>query len=896
MLSKSQPAAGEKKASELPLLERLSDKLLPELKVYIERHRGQVQAMVGEASEHSGLEASGRYARVIDGLLSAVFLAAKTAQTQVGSWCPVALSAVGSYARCTLSLYSDLDVRLVVDAAPEAAQQTAEALLYPLWDAGLSVGHQVVNAREVVELARTDLPTATSILDYRFLAGERRLDESFRQQVYEAVFGPHDIASFLEMLANAVEKRKERFGGSVFLLEPDIKNGAGGLRDLDVAGWATRARWRVDSIEDLVGLGVLLPEEWNELSAARNFIIRLRNVLHLHLRRRVDRLGFLEQEALCASLGYGQGGAAVESLMSDYYRHAREIERASEIILHRAVPPPSHRPSERRLRNGLVVAGDKLRFGDPDHIFIEPSLVFTLYEEAITRGCRVSNGSRRAISRAVTSEAFCEQLRADPMACRVFRRLVCTWKQTRFKYGSVLVEMHDVGLLLAMIPEFAPVVGRVHHDVYHVYTVDVHSIAAVDYLRSIYQGAAQEVLGREVVDQIERHQVLFFATLLHDIGKDVGGRQHAERGADLAAIISARLHFDPGEVEAISHLIRQHLVLYLTATRRDIDDPKTLHQISDKVLGLRGLRELYLLTLADVATTSPGTLNPWKRRMLDELYLRAESWLREGGPSASNDELRGRALRLLPESVPRHFAERFTTALPDRYITANSPTNIAKHITFAFESAESAAAMRVLRREGTHVEIAVVADDRAGLLAAICAVLSMRKLKVVAAQVYSASFGGERKRAFDCFWVHAGSNAEEVEGAAEQMSEQLVAVLDGTLDVRARMGSAAPDRWSQRPAPAIPVEVRIDHQEASAHTIVEVISKDRSDLLYWIAETIHRLGYSIELAKIHTEGHRVTDVFYVRTQTGGKLEPGAETERFCSALGEVLARLDESKR
>src|SRR5690606_29424831 len=234
--------------------------------------------------------------------------------------------------------------------------------------------------------------------------------------------------------------------------------------------------------------------------------------------------------------------------------------------------------------------------------------------------------------RATSTAEFCEQLRADSECAPIFRRLVCTAIETKFKYGSVLTELHEVGLLLALIPEFLPVVGRVHHDVYHVYTVDVHSVAAVDKMRAIFRGdlADSQQLATRLVEDISRPEVLFFATLLHDVGKDAGGKNHAERGADLADAILTRLRFPKESIHGVQHLIRKHLKMYLIATRRDVDDPRTLERFCADLEGTEGLRELYLLTVADVSTTSPTALTPWKQRMLDELYYATELWLTAG--------------------------------------------------------------------------------------------------------------------------------------------------------------------------------------------------------------------------------------------------------------------------
>ena len=352
-----------------------------------------------------------------------------------GIWWPVSLAAVGSYGRGAVSLHSDLDVRLLCREAAERATPVAEALLYPLWDSGLTIGHQVVTADYTIELARTDLPTATSLLDWRHIAGDRSDADAMIARVYEGVFGPGSIRGFLESLSTQAEEREERYGGSVFLLEPDVKNGAGGIRDLDIAQWAGRARWRAAEIRDLVRMGVLVPREYERIEAAQSFIWRVRNLLHLHAGRRSDRLSFEQQEKVADRLGYGATGPDIERFMSDYYRHARAAARARDMILSRAMPPPRRKPVERLLGGGLKTTNGKVSFVDAGDLKTDPALAFRLYDEAIKRDLAVYPFARDAVARAASSPEFCEKLRASADAAALFVRLCTVPRVTHLKHG-----------------------------------------------------------------------------------------------------------------------------------------------------------------------------------------------------------------------------------------------------------------------------------------------------------------------------------------------------------------------------------------------------------------------------------------------------------------------------
>lgn len=878
-----------------PLLQRVSPDLSTELRSYLGRHRGELEAVIRKGGADAGLPASRRYAKICDGLLSSLFHAVRGTMTADGSWRPVSLAAVGSYGRGAVSFNSDLDVRLLAERDLDGARHVAEALLYPLWDVGLTIGHQVMTADELIELARSDLPTATALLDWRALAGDERPSRDLLDRANEGLFGPGNIGEFVERLGERAAERHERYGGSVYLLEPDVKNGPGGIRDLDVAFWAAKARWRVGDLGELVRLGVLVPREWEPVEGAMELAWRVRNLLHVHAGRRSDRLSFDRQEQLAEALGYGSGGPAVERFMSEYYRHARVIERARSMVLSRALPPPTRRPHVVSIGRGLHVSGGAVSIAHPAALETDPALALRLYDEAVRRGLPVYDFARDIVVRAASRPDFCERLRDSEEAARLFVRLVTTAQRTRFRNASVLGELHDVGLLVAMIPEFSPVVGRVHHDVYHVYTVDAHSVAAVDRLRALSRGelAGDHPLASRLAAEIMRPQVLYFATLLHDVGKDIGGKNHSERGFEMAAHILRRLHLPETDVRAVQHLVLKHLRMYHVATRRDIDDPSTLAAFCQEVQGAEGLKNLYLLTVSDVSTTSPTALTSWKARMLDELFFAADRFLGSEGPSPTEIaiEARERVKALWGDAEGREFLDQFLDRVPERYLYANEPAEIVRHARFALESAARDAAVTVIHADEPYVELAFVADDRPGLLAIFTATLAAARLEVVAAQVQSFVDRGGGQRALDLFWVKAGGDPAQVRERLPRIERDLGRLLAGEIEPKRLVLERGPaPRWSERHTPAVSTEVHFDHRTASAHTVIEVIGRDRPGLLFWLANTLQEAGLTIGLAKINTEGTSVADVFYVTDASGAKLE---DPQRIEDVKSRILSTLDE---
>ncbi len=852
--------------------------------------------MIRTGGREAGLPAARRYAKVFDGLLGALFGAVEATMRGSGGWQPVALAAVGSFGRGAVAFASDLDVRLLpVGGVPERAQPIAEALVYPLWDTGLSVGHQVVAPDDVIDLARSDLPTATSLLDWRHVAGDRDASARLLERVFEGLFGIGEIRAFLERLGARAQDRRDRFGGSVYLLEPDVKNGPGGIRDLDVAHWAARARWRITELSDLVRLGVLVPREWQQVDQAHEFHWRVRNLLHAYAGRRADRLSFDRQEQIAEDLGYGGGGPAVERFMSDYYRHARAIEHARDMILSRALPPPTRKPHAVGIGRGLTLVNGEVSIAHPGALDAEPALVFRLYDEALRRDVPVYEFARDLVARSASSPAFAERLRSSDEAAGLFVRLVMTVQSSRLRYESVLAELHDVGLLVAMIPEFSPVVGRVHHDVYHVYTVDAHSVAAADRLRALTRGdlAAEYPLASRLAAEIARPKVLFFATLLHDVGKDIGGKNHSERGAEMCAGILERIGFCAEEIAEISHLVAQHLRMYHVATRRDIDDPATLEDFCRDVHGSEGLRELYLLTVSDVSTTSPTAMTSWKARMLDELYVGAIRHL-----DAGSEPLRGldqRVAAIVSESDEvqlRPFLQHFVRAMPERYLHANSAEDIRTHARFARAAAERPLTVDLLTTDDLHHQLAFVSDDRPGLLAIFTATLAAARLPVVGAQIYSWTDQSGRVRALDLFWVKSGRDAQETRSMLPRLERDLARLLAGEVTPAELVaGGRAVPRYQVGHTPHVATEVSVDHR-ATAHTVIEVTTRDRPGLLFWLSNTLQEAGLGISLAKINTEGTRVADVFYVTDASGAKLEDPARIEELRRRILSTVAQLE----
>ncbi|HJK96621.1 MAG TPA: [protein-PII] uridylyltransferase [Polyangiaceae bacterium LLY-WYZ-14_1] len=882
---------------------------------YLVSHRAALAAAVRRGE--GGLAVARLHARALDGLLGALHCASDAAARRFAH--PpagrVALVAVGGYGRGELGFHSDVDVLFLCDDPADAhAQGLAEGVLYPVWDLGQRVGHAVRGVSETLALAREDLRTATTLLDLRPIAGDRSLVDELLRRARREVFGP-GLGRFLDALGADSERRHERFGSSIYLLEPEVKLGRGGLRDVDVAFWAAKARWPARRWDDLVRLGVLLPRELAELADARELLWRTRNLLHLRAGRLQDRLTFADQEETAAAFGLEDSlrqGLAVERFMQTYYRHARLVAQTSERMLDRARPrvPKRVRQKVRPLGDGTAVFDGRATLVDANALDADPALALRLYRTVQREGLPPESFARDCIARAAAQPGWRARFREDPAVPELFLALLNQVGEVPVRRGSLIGELHELGLVGALIPEVEQVTGRVQHDLYHVYTVDVHSVRTVDCLVRLARGEGRDEhpVAVRLASEVPRRLPLLLAALLHDVGK-TGGRGHAERGAPMAEAAARRLGVSPVDAGHVGWLVREHLRLYHWATRRDLADPEVVAEIARTVGTVERLRDLYLLTIADVGTTHPGALTGWKTRMLDQALtavthaLEAETVPDAGRRAAElRLELLEGARRDADADAQGELAD-FLEEMPDRYVLSSSTAAIRDDAR-AFGGGRAGAAspqaatrlgLGLLLRPGPSPdveELVITAPDRPGLLAGLTAVLAANRMAVQSAEIYTRD-ASDGRFAFDVFHLRtAGGGADASTGRRDR-----VARLEGDLDALLSQAASVETfleklprtpTWARRHVPPVPTEVRVDNAASSRFTVVDVFSRDRLGLLHVVARTIHGEGLSIALSRVNTEGHRAADVFYVTEPGGGKVADPSRLSRLSVVLREAI--------
>ncbi|HEY9110862.1 MAG TPA: [protein-PII] uridylyltransferase [Rhodanobacteraceae bacterium] len=804
----------------------------------------------------------------------------------VGEVDAAALFAVGGFGHGLLFPYSDVDLLVLHEPAPEEALTRAlEAFFACLWDIGLKPGQAVRTFAQCRELAMADAGVFTSLLDARRLAGTERFEGELDDLIHDPGLWPAD-----EYLAAKLDERAQRharYDDTTHNLEPDLKDGPGGLRNLDLIRWLGKRLVGVNDLDGLVRTHLLEASERDALREARTTLRRDRYALHLEAGRAEERLLFDWQRAVAARLGYEDvntaGNAAVERFMQDYFRAAGVTERLLVQLLERLHEYLHPLPPPRDLDVHFVTRGSRLELRDAGWLLRAPEgLIEVFVRRFDTENCTgITAATMRAVEHALVAHGTA--LSRNPDVLAAFLALLRRGADA----VRVLEALNRHGVLAAILPPFARVVGRMQYDLFHVYTVDEHTLRV---LRNIARYADPEAraalpLACEAFARLVKPEILLLAGLFHDIAKGRGG-DHSQLGETEARAFCRNLGLDDDDTEEVAWLVRWHLLMSVTAQRQDIADPEIVHRFAVQVGNWERLDMLYLLTIADITGTSPKLWNSWKDRLLADLYVAARYVLRRDLERPARAEVRirearERALALLDgRGFERAGAAYLLETFPDTALLRQRPESLAWQAAAMLQSpgAQTVVAVRPPDvRGGTEVFIAT--PDRDGVFAAVAATLDRMRLDVVAARVMTSRDG----RALDAFTVlEAGSQAPlPVERTAE-LREALARVL-GAAHLRtmpARRGLTRRLRHFQRPP-------RIDFHGAEAQSLTRLalVCSDRPGLLVAIAQAFLDVGVRVHDARIATFGDQVEDFFELSDRHDAPLDGALQ-----DALREALQR------
>jgi [protein-PII] uridylyltransferase len=825
----------------------------------------------------SGVEIAHQLATVIDQVIveSYRFLSRSTQFAPHRHLPRVGIVAVGGYGRGDLNPASDLDIVVLHPRQDdELSTQFMIQFTYFLMDMRLDVRYSNRSVANCVQMARRDLSTKTSFIEARPLVGDAQLLEQFRQTVQHELLGK-GVDQFIQAKADERSRRHAKYHGSVSVLEPNVKESPGGLRDFHTALWAGATRYGARSLEELAAAGAITAAEQQAVAQAYDFLLRVRTDLHFAQQWKNDVLAIEVQEDTALRLGYGGNGSAlpVERFMREYYRQARVIYQMCGTVLNRC------RPHERgigkvleymlrkELEHGLVVARGEITVKErgKDPFQARPNLLLEVFALGLQLGVGFSEDVKVLIR--ANLGAIDETFRADRQHSRLFLTILKHPHATR-----ALRAMHEAGVLSAYLPEFEPITGLVHHDLYHKYTVDEHTLRAVEYLDELPETPEKELREfAKLFQSIPNPEVLRLAIVYHDVGK-TKGVDHVEESAELFRAAAPRLGLSEKSADQVELLVKNHLLMNHLAQRRDITDPKIIADFAETVRNFENLKLLCILTYADTRAVGPDIWTIWKGALLWELYMRTYKHFTQEDEvvvtgEALIEQVKSEVLSGLSGRIPEATVDEFFKVMPYKYVLSTPAETIVQHVQLV-----GGLQPGKLATKHTHYldlgfsELMVCTPSKAGNFAKIAGTLAANQLNILGAQIYTRNDG----LALDTLQIESLENKPILdERLWHRLNEELYAVLVEGTEVTYRSARTIFDR-KERAVPVTTV-IEVNNRISDMYTVIDVTTQDRLGLLYLITTTLFELGINIHLAKVSTEATRAIDVFYVTDLMGEKI-------------------------
>ncbi|MFL6273694.1 MAG: [protein-PII] uridylyltransferase [Blastocatellia bacterium] len=813
--------------------------------------------------------------------------------------------ALGGYGRRELSPFSDVDLLFLhAGSRTSEAKRFVEHTLYLLWDMGLTVGHSFRSPKECVAMARTDLVSRNAMSEARHLTGNPELFRRFTRQLDDAIFrSRRETDSFLEAMMAERRARYEKFGKPVCVQEPNVKESAGGLRDLHTALWVGHARYQLNHLDDLRAADHLSGAEYAAARRAYDFIVRVRNEAHFLTGRKTDLLTLDLQPQVAASFGYQakRGLEASELFMREYYQRARELNDFAESFIARALAPPAEKRNlvkrvtasfeSRQGQLFLTITRGAQASGKATGYEIKQGKLYLKEEPSDFRSnamhllelFSVAQSERVGLSEELKAtirsqlHLVTRRFRDSKEASRAFLDLL----NRKGRVAAVLRMMHETGFLGKLMPEFARITFLVQHDFYHKYTIDEHTLKAIEALDRLSDECDPRLLRLvKVFGEIETAAPLYLGLLLHDIGKGHGGG-HVQKGTRIAERVCERLRLDDESAAQVRFLVKEHLLMSHTSQRRDLSEEGLIESFVARVTSLNNLNKLLLLTYGDISGVGPGVWTDWKATLLWELYARARThFVEENAARYERDRrmlFKQQVIRELAPEFPPSGIERHFAMMPDRYQRANKPSQIARHLRLArrLDTESLATDWQVAPNEHC-TNLSVCARDRAGLFARIAGTLTAHGINILSADLNTREDG----LVIDTFKVCEVQTAQPVRADLHgKVEKNLQAALAGSYDVAAAVAqqlARGPRRtWRKTARKPVRPSVRFDTEASALSTVIEVRADDQPGLAYRIASAIAGLDFNITFAKISTEKSHALDVFYVTDARGQKLDAAA---------------------
>ena len=823
----------------------------------------------------------------------------------------LAVVAFGGYGRREMNPFSDVDIMFLHARSKPDAKETAavQEIIRLLWDTGFKVGHSVRSLREAITQANGDLQTKTSMLESRWLAGDRDLVTKFRDEFERKCVKGQEAAYIAWRLVNQKELH-EQYGRIVSMQEPNVKHGAGGLRDYQNLLWNGYFHSRAMTTAKLVEKKILTESERRLLEKAYDFLLRVRTEMHFVNKRPIDSLTLYLQGQVATRLEYPQKHmlARVEAFMRDYYQHTRDIHRITSTAVHRMVPElkparpggllglfaPAAERTERfdgfHAKNGLLYADS------PSILAQDPPRLMRLFQHAQVRGLDLSPELRDLIRRRLKLVDRTFQY------SRAVREVFLAILSRKGRVGPILRMMHETDFLGRYLPEFGRLTCLVQHEFFHRYTADEHTLVCVDKLDNLITSEDPKFTGyRDLFQENDDPATLYLALLMHDTGKAEHRRHHEEASAMMATRVAKRLQLSPEQRRALIMLVDNHGLLSKTAQSRNLEDAATISHFADMVQSVEDLDALMLITLADGQGTSDTSWSDWKEGLVWQLYRSAKSYLREGAAYFEKrridfEELKNDVLRKLAADYGDEAAAHFTH-MPERYFRTFTASEIAGHVRmfrkfFETQTKEAAGGVCPVVKwmhhpEQGHSEVLLCGWDHPGLIVRICGAFLAARVNILSADIHTRT----DNLVLDIFRVCDAKHLPVANEKDHRLFERLLdeALQDPDFDFGPHLAKArARSVYRMSQEADIPTRITVDNHSHPSFTIVDLETPDRMGLLYDLFAVLDRQDLNLELARITTEKEVAMDTFYLsRAGDGSKISDDRHVRELQRALHEA---------
>ena len=806
---------------------------------------------------------------------------------------PYAIIALGGYGREEQCIHSDVDLLFLFEKnVPDKTEDLVQEIIYPLWDIGLDVGHATRSIKECVSLSGEDLEVLTSVLDARFICGMSVLYSELMRQIREKVINRR----FDKIIKWAIEsnvKRHDRFGDSTYLLEPNIKEGQGGLRDYHTMLWIARIKYNIKQPRDLEYYGCLSHGEFQILEEALSFIWEVRNRLHYMAGRKCDQLYFEYQIELADVLEFNKDDnqKQVERFLGKLHSQMELLKQQHLMFFYeQGYSIKSKQIKKIAIQtkvNGLEVSRDMLNFISPEAILDSPVLLIKIFEESAYLQVPLSSEAKRLLKEFIY--LIDDDFRNSSFALKSFERILFAPPTVI----DVLNDMLTTGFLSQFIPEFKSIVNRIQFDEYHLYPVARHLLITVQTIKKF--GTPEDKSGDQLYGNLYKDlsnkRALLWAALLHDIGKGETSGGHAQRGAELVKKILKERGFKRSDIETITFLIKEHLLFIKTASRRDLNDEGTAITCAGKINDIERLIMLYLLTVSDSISTGQKAWNDWASALLRNLFLKVLSILEKGelatGEAVETVKKKKEEVLLSESSLqPRQELEQLFKVMSPRYLLYTSAQDILEHIRLYKSLGNADFVWKVTRTSDSNTRaVTICAIDRPGLFSKISGVFTLNSIDILDTQAYT----WQNNIVLDIFKVKPPLDQIFETESWARAEENLQSAISGGLNLTEALKEKMSAYRSLRPrASKRPSRIVIDNESSSFFTIIEVFAYDFPGLLFSITDALFRCELDVWVSIISTKVDQVVDVFYVRDFDGQKVDAPDRVLAIKKALADVL--------